>query len=116
MMNIISKAANYPETNYAAQSMGDYIQVDMIAAGYTVDDLTIEARENGILVIGKPKKNIGDGELLKGFSNFFDLVSPEKFDRKNVQAEIYNGVLSVKVPVLEKYRTVKVKVVTATSN
>jgi len=113
MMNVISKEFNYPETKYVAMSKGDYLQIDMIAAGYTVDDLTIEARENGVLIIGKPKKTVGEGELLKGFSNFFDFHNPEKFDRKEVKAELYNGILTVKVPVVEKYRTVKVKVIQA---
>jgi HSP20 family molecular chaperone IbpA len=114
-MNILKKVPDYPETKFVAESKGDYIQVDMVAPGYTVDDLTIEARENGVLVVGKPKKSIGDGRLLPGFSNFFNLDDPKKFDRKNVTAEIYNGVLTVKIPVMEEYRTVKINVVQATA-
>lgn len=112
-MNIIQTERNYPETKYVARSLGEYIQIDMNAAGYSVDDITIEARENGVLVVGKPNKDVAGGELLKGFSNFYDLHDPKKFDRAAIQASLFNGILTLKVPVKEEFRTVKINVVTS---
>lgn len=109
-MEILKKLPGYPETQFVAESKGEFIQIDMVAPGYTVEDITIEARENGIAVVGVPKKNIGDGRLLRGFTNFFPLEDHKKFDRKAVTAEIYNGILTIKVPVMEEFRSVKINV------
>lgn len=115
-MRVIDTESKYPDTNYVARSLGEFIQIDMVAAGYSVDDITIEARENGILVNGKPNKEVAGGELLKGFSNFFDLHDPKRFDRTGVQASLFNGILTLKVPVKEEFRTVKINVTTTPTN
>jgi HSP20 family molecular chaperone IbpA len=109
-MNILKKLPDYPETNYVAESKGDYIQIDLATPGYTASDITIESRENGIAVTGAPKKDIGEGRLVKGFTNFFALENPKKFDRANINAEIYNGILTIRVPVHEEFRSVKINI------
>lgn len=113
-MQILKKLPEYPPAQFVAESMGEYIQIEILAPGYTVKDLTIESRENGLVIIGLPKKGIGDGRLLRGFTNFFPLEDYKKFDRKNISAEIYNGVLTIKVPVVEEFRSVKINVSQAT--
>jgi len=110
MDQLLKKLPAYPQTDFVAVSMGEYIQADFLAPGYTIEDITIEVRENGIAVIGSPKKNIGDGMLVKGFTNFLELHDHKKFDRKATTASLFNGILTLKVPVMEEFRTVKIEV------
>lgn len=114
-MQILKKLPDYPAAEFVADSMGDHIRIDILAPGYTVDDITVEARENGIAVVGFPKKNVAGGRLLKGFTNFFDVVDPKKFDRKGASAEIFNGILTIKVPVLPEFQSVKIDIKQVTS-
>jgi len=113
-MQILKKLPDYPEATFVAESMGDFLQVDILTPGYTVNDITIESRENGILAVGTPKKSLGFGKLVKGFANFFPLEDPKKFDRVKISAEIYNGILTIKIPVIEEYRSVKINVTQVT--
>ena len=114
MDQLLKRLPDYPETDFVATSMGEYIQADFLAPGYTIKDVTIEARENGIVVIGTPKKNIGDGMLVKGFTNFLELYDHKKFNRKEATASLFNGILTIKIPVMEEFRTVKIEVKQAT--
>jgi len=82
----------------------------MATPGYTAEEITIESRENGIVVTGSPKKSIGEGRLIKGFTNFFPLEDPKKFDRAHINAEIYNSILTIRVPVVEEFRSVKISI------
>ncbi len=114
-MQILKKIPDYSEAKYVSESMGEYIQIDIQAAGYTIEDLTIESRENGIIVVGNPRKTIGFGKLVRGFSNFFPIDDYKKFDRENIKAEIYNGIITIKLPVKEEFRSVKIKITTPLS-
>jgi len=115
-MQLLKKLPDYNPADFVADSMGDHVRIDILAPGYTVDDITIEARENGIAVVGNPKKTIGGGRLLKGFTNFFDIVDPKKFDRKAASAEIFNGILTIKVPVLPEFQSIKIEVKQVSGN
>lgn len=113
-MQILKKLPDYKEARYVSESMGEYIQIDIVAAGYTVEDLTIESRENGIVVVGNPKKTIGFGRIVRGFTNFFPIDDYKKFNREDIKAEIYNGIITIKLPVKEEFRAVKIKITTPT--
>lgn len=114
-MQIIKKLPDYLEAKYVSESMGEYIQIEIQAAGYTIDDLVIESRENGIVIVGNPVKTIGFGKLVRGFTNFFPIDNYKKFDRENIKAEIYNGIITIKLPVKEEFRSVKIKITTPPS-
>jgi HSP20 family molecular chaperone IbpA len=113
---MIEKFPQYPEAEFVAESMGEYIKIEIVAAGYTRDDIKMESRENGILVVGSPKKTIGDGRLVTGFSNFYEILDYEKFERKNITASIYNGILTIQLPVKEEFRSVEITIAEGSVN
>lgn len=109
-MEILQKYPNYPEAAYVAESMGEYVEININAPGYTLEDLTIESRDTGVTVVGNPNKKVAGGKLVKGFKNFYPFDDPKKFDRAKISASIYNGVLTLQVPVAEEFRAVKISI------
>ncbi len=109
-MDILQKLPEFPKAHFVAESMGEYIKIEVVTAGYTIDDIKIESRETGIAVVGSPKKSIGSGRLVTGFTNFFPITNFKKFDRKSITASIYNGILTIQLPVLEEFRSVEITI------
>jgi len=107
---MINKRLEYSEAHFVAQSMGEYLKIEIVAPGYTIDDVKLESKENGILVTGEPKENIGDSRLVTGFSNFFEITNYKKFDKKTIKAFIYNGILTIHLPVREEFRAVNITI------
>lgn len=109
-MEILKKLPSYPEATFVSESLGDLIRTEISAPGYTVDDIKIESRENGIVVIGTPNKSLGSGRLVRGFSNFLPIADYKKFERKDIKAAIYNGILTIDLPIKEEFRSVKITI------
>ena len=93
-------------------------KLELAAPGMCKDDFTIHINKDGNLVIEMEKKNCGckgkeeekkDCKYLRkefSYSKFSQtLLLPDNADRENIDAQVINGVLKVRIPKVEKPKT-----------
>ncbi len=107
-------AASYPP--YNIERMGeDSYRITMAVAGFGLDDLTITAHQNSLIVTGKAKKGEGSGQLLyrgiagRAFERRFQLADFIKVSN----ASLLNGLLHIdlmrEVPETMKPRSIRIE-------
>ena len=105
-----------PAINVAENETEYHLEV--AAPGACKDDFKIHLNRDGNLVIEMEKKNCGckgkeeekkDCKYLRkefSYSKFSQtLLLPDNADRENIDAQVINGVLKVKIPKIEKPKT-----------
>ena len=93
-------------------------KLELAAPGMCKDDFIIHINKDGNLVIEMEKKNCGckgkeeekkDCKYLRkefSYSKFSQtLLLPDNADRENIDAQVINGVLKVRIPKIEKPKT-----------
>lgn len=88
------------------KKLEDKYLVELEAAGYSTDDISIELDGDHLVIAGSEKgSNEADGEyLVKEFwqSNFTRRVKlPKDIDTESISAEMNGGILNVAIPRLE---------------
>ena len=110
----VDEAQTYPP--YNIEKLGeDAYRITMAIAGFSEDDLEIEARENSLIVSGKLTDENGEGRFLhrgiagRAFKRSFQLADHVKV----VGADLENGLLHIalerEVPEALKPRKIEIK-------
>ncbi|MBL6959164.1 MAG: Hsp20 family protein [Rhodospirillales bacterium] len=90
------QASSYPPYNIEAVSEDAY-RITMAVAGFSEDELDVTAKENTLLITGKPEKDDAEGEFLyhgiagRAFERRFELADHIKV----TGASLVNGLLHV---------------------
>lgn len=104
-----------PKANSTAPSINvidnehDY-EVELAAPGLTKDDFNVHVNQDGELVINMEKRENNEDKKGKkylrrefSYTKFEQtLILPDDVDRKHIEAEVKNGVLTVKLPKVDK--------------
>ena len=102
---------NIPAIN-VVETDNEY-KLELAAPGMTKDDFVVHLNKDGNLVVELEKKNCGCKDkkeckyLRKEFSyaRFTQtLLLPDNADRENIDAQVLNGILKVRIPKMEKPR------------
>ena len=100
---------NVPAIN-VVETDNEY-KLELAAPGMTKDDFKVHLNKDGNLVVELEKKNCGCKDkkeckyLRKEFSyaRFSQtLLLPDNADRENIDAQVINGILKVRIPKIEK--------------
>ncbi len=108
-----SEPGGYPPYNVEVQDENQY-RISLAVAGFTEDELGIEAKENLLTVSGQRKKTESEGNFLyrgianRGFERKFQLADYVKV----VEAKLENGLLHIdlvrEVPEAMKPRRIEI--------
>ena len=102
---------NVPAIN-VVETDNEY-KLELAAPGMTKEDFKVHLNKDGNLVVELEKKNCGckDKKECKylrkefSYSKFTQtLLLPDNADRENIDAQVLNGILKVRIPKLEKPR------------
>ena len=105
--------SNWAETNVYENNNG-YVVVSKLP-GLSKDDVNITLKDNSLQISGERKKEEMKGEsvhLIERFSGKFErnFILNDKIDAGNIEAEMKNGLLMIKLPKSPETKPKKIEI------